>query len=348
MTRWPFLLGMACIGLAAIVALQPLDGPTDSQRAGQIRIASSFHWRGPSKPQRHRHWKPSVAAARRYARGRLGDVSFALVDLRSRLRSFHSGRTAPAASVIKAMLLATYLRQPGVRNRPLHADEKALLSPMIRISDNAAGIQVAAIVGGERIEHLARAARMRDFEWVGGPGWLGGQSQISARDQARFFQRYPRYIPSRHRRFARRLLGSVVSWQRWGIGSVRPRHWRLYFKGGWGINDDGVGVVDHQIAFLERGRCRIALAILTEHDPSTTYGAETLQGVAHRLLRGIEAAPCGRGARRGGRDYSADSILGKSGGTRSTFWPPSLEPSSASSRDSSPSAPSSCSAACGK
>ena len=37
------------------------------------------------------------------------------------------------------------------------------------------------------------------------------------------------------------------------------------------------------------------------------------------------------------------SIFGKSGGTRSTLWPPGREPSSASSRESSPSAASSCS-----
>ena len=239
-------------------------------------------------------WDPSVGAARRYARARLGDVSFAVVDLRSRLRSFRGARTAPAASTIKAMLLATYLRRRSVRNRRLRDDERALLEPMIRVSDNAAAIRVAALVGGAKVEALARAARMRDFHWVGELGWLGGQSQISARDQARFLHRFDRYVPARHRRFARRLLSSVVSWQRWGIGSVRPPGWRLFFKGGWGINDDGAGTVNHQVAFLERGRCRLSLAILTEHNPSTAYGAETLHGIATRLLHGIVAAPCGR------------------------------------------------------
>jgi len=195
------------------------------------------------------------------------------------------------------MLLAAYLRLPEVRNRRLREDEKALLEPMIRISDNVAGISVAAIVG-DRVERLARAAGMRDFEWVYEPGWLGGLSQISARDQARFMRRYERYLPGRHRRFARRLLHSVVSWQRWGLASVTPRRWRLYFKGGWGIADDGVGFVNHQVGFLERGRCRLSLAILTEHNPSTAYGAETLRGVAARLLRGIGAAPCGRRKQR--------------------------------------------------
>lgn len=295
MTRRPFPAGMASVGLAALLALLLLLAlPGGGERSGRITLSGGPHWRVLAGSRPHRRWDPSVPGARRYARARLGDVSFALVDLRSRLRSFRGARTAPAASVIKAMLLATYLRQRSVRDRPLHADEKALLAPMIGVSDNAAGIRVAGIVGGDRVERLARAARMRDFHWVGEAGWLGGQSQISARDQARFFQRFPRYVPSRHRRFARRLLGSVVSWQRWGLASVRPRGWRLYFKGGWGINDDGVGTVNHQVAFLERGRCRLALAILTEHNPSPGYGIETLRGVAIRLLHGIRAAPCGR------------------------------------------------------
>ena len=241
-------------------------------------------------------WEPGVEAARRYARHRPGDVSFAIVDLRSRLRGYRQAHTAPAASTIKAMLLAAYLRQPSVRRRPLRSEDRALLEPMIRASDNAAAIQVAAIVG-ERVERLAWAARMRDFEWVWEPGWLGGQSQISARDQARFLRRYPRYLPKRHRRFARRLLASIVPWQRWGIAAARPRGWRLYFKGGWGIADDGIGTVNHQVAFLERGGCRISLAILTEHNPSTATGAETQRGIAKRLLRGISRAPCASGVR---------------------------------------------------
>jgi hypothetical protein len=247
----------------------------------------------PPHPVAGRIWEPHVAAARRYAKRRPGDVSFAIVDLRSHLRGFRKSRTAPAASTIKAMLLAAYLRQRSVRKRALRADEKALLEPMIRSSDNAAGIAVAATVGAG-VKRLARAARMRDFDWVWEPGWLGGLSQISARDQAAFFERYPHYLPRRHRRYARRLLASIVPWQRWGIGSARPRGWRLYFKGGWGINDDGIGTVNHQVAFFERGHCRMALAILTEHNLSTATGTETQRGVAKRLLRGIRRAPCGR------------------------------------------------------
>jgi hypothetical protein len=294
---------MASIALAAVLLLLALAFTRESSRNGTSAAGSTggagsgahvqLAAAKPTVSGGTGFWAPDLVAARHYARRRPGDVSFAIVDLHSRLRGFRKSRTAPAASTIKAMLLAAYLRQRSVRGRALRPDEKELLEPMIRSSDNAAGIEVAAIVGG-RVKRLARAARMRDFHWVWESGWLGGRSQISARDQAAFFQRYPRYLPRRHRRYARRLLASIVPWQRWGIASARPAGWRLYFKGGWGINDDGVGTVNHQVAFLERGHCRIALAILTEHNPSTATGAETQRGIAKRLLRGIGRAPCGR------------------------------------------------------
>jgi hypothetical protein len=76
----------------------------------------------------------------------------------------------------------------------------------------------------------------------------------------------------------------IVPSQRWGIGRLKLPGWRLYFKGGWG---SGSGRVDHQVAFLESGRTRIALAIFTEFDGSHHYGKRTLRGVAARLLRGL-------------------------------------------------------------
>jgi Beta-lactamase enzyme family len=238
-------------------------------------------------------WEPDLVAARRYARRR-GDVSFAVVDLRSRLRGFRKSHTTASASVIKATLLATYLRRRSVRGRPLSGDERALLGPMITVSDNGAAAQVATLLGGEKVERFAReTVGMRDFRWVGSRGYIGGNSRISARDEALFFHRFDRYVPDRHRGYARHLLSSVVSWQQWGIGRAQPRGWRLYLKGGWGISDGGIGTVNHQVAFLERGRCRLALAILTEHNPSHAHGTETLRGVAARLFQGIAGAPCG-------------------------------------------------------
>jgi beta-lactamase class A len=121
---------------------------------------------------------------------------------------------------------------------------------------------------------------MRDFELHS--TW--GLSRTSARDQAPFMFELERYIPDRHEDFARRLLATIVKGQRWGIPKAAPREWTVYFKGGWG---SGTGAVTHQVAFLESGERRIAVAILTTNSPSHGYGTETVRGVASRLLSGL-------------------------------------------------------------
>jgi len=224
-------------------------------------------------------WRPHTREAASYAAGRAGEVSFG-VRTGGGLRGVGVRRSVPSASVVKAMLLVAYLRRPDVRGRRLGPHERALLGPMIRRSDNAAASRVCNIVGTGGLARLARRSHMRRFHATR----PGGLSTIDVADQTRFFLRIDRYLPRRHRRYALRLLGSIVPSQRWGIARVRPRGWALYFKGGWG---SGTGWADHQVALLRRGRRRIAVAILITSSPSHEYGKETLRGVAARLLHGL-------------------------------------------------------------
>lgn len=225
-------------------------------------------------------WAPGVERATDYARERRGEVTFATIDEKGKLRGFGQKRTAPAASVFKGMLLAAYLRQASVRERRLRERDRDLLEPMIRWSDNATASRVRDTVGARAIYRLAERAGMRDFRLSS--TW--GLSRTSARDQARYFFTLDDYVPERHEAYARSLLRTIVRSQRWGIAAVTPPGWALFFKGGWGA---GTGRVDHQVAFLERGERRIALAILTEHSPSHSYGKRTLRGVAKRLTRDL-------------------------------------------------------------
>ena len=234
---------------------------------------------GRQQPREPREsWRPHVAAARRYARHRAGDIAFAVIDQRGRMAGFRAGRTAPAASVFKVMLLAAYLRMRHAHR--LSAGDRALLGPMIRRSDNIAATRVRDIVGRARVERVARVAGMRDFAYRA----IWGLSRTSPRDQARFMYHLPRYIPGRHRAYALHLLSHIVHWQSWGIGRVRHRGWRLYFKGGWGT---GTGLVDHQVALLTREGHHVSLAVFTQFNPGHAYGERTERGVAARLLRGL-------------------------------------------------------------
>jgi hypothetical protein len=57
----------------------------------------------------------------------------------------------------------------------------------------------------------------------------------------------------------------------------RRRGYRVFFKGGWRTD------IAHQVAMLERGGGRVALAVLTR-SPSLAYGEASIAGVAARVL----------------------------------------------------------------
>jgi hypothetical protein len=226
-------------------------------------------------------WKPDARAARKYARKRAGNPAFAVVGLGGGMREFRAGRTAPLASVFKAMLLPAYLSRDGVRGDRLTSGERDLLGPMIRRSDDVAATEINNTLGAEPIKQLARKASLRHFSYDPAT-W--GLSRGNPREFARFIYRIRRYVPRRHEGYALRLLSTITGSQRWGVGAAKPRGWRLYFKGGWG---SGSGAVNHQIALLERGDCRIALAMFTTNSPNHDYGSRTLEGLANRLTDGL-------------------------------------------------------------
>ena len=202
------------------------------------------------------------------------------VRTEDRVWSHHGTRAVPAASTLKAMLLVAYLRRPGVRRRALTRADRALLSPMVRRSDNVAATRVRDLVGDARLRRFARRAGMRRFRTH--PVW--GLSRVDAADLSRFMLGADRLTPRRHRAYAMRLLRTIVEGQRWGIARVAPPGWTLHFKGGWG---SGSGAVDHQVALLTRGELRVSVAITTTANGSHAAGKRTLRGVALRLIAGL-------------------------------------------------------------
>ena len=224
-------------------------------------------------------WHPDMAAALAYARTRAGDIAFA-VRTDGRFYGYRPDHVEWSASVVKAMLMVAYLDRPSVAGRTLNYYDNSLLAPMITVSDNNAATEVRAIVGNGALQALANRVGMTHFATAA----IWGETQITARDQTRFFLHIDRYIVPRHRRYAMHLLASVVPSERWGIGEVAPKHWTAYFKGGWGY---GTGLLDHQVVLLKRGCARVALAVLTMYDGSHAYGKATLRGIFSRLLRGF-------------------------------------------------------------
>jgi Beta-lactamase enzyme family len=224
-------------------------------------------------------WHPHMLAAIGYTDTRAGDVAFA-VRTGDRFYGYRPDHVEWSASVVKAMLLVAYLDQPSVRGRALTGRDRAVLTPMITESDNDDAQEVFDELGQSGLRALAARVGMTHF--ATSPIW--GETEITAADQTKFFLHIDRYIVARHRAYAMSLLAGIVPSQRWGIGEVAPKGWKLYFKGGWGY---GTGLLDHQVVLLVRGCARVSIAVLTMHDGSHAYGKDTLRGIFARLLRGL-------------------------------------------------------------
>jgi hypothetical protein len=153
---------------------------------------------------------------------------------------------------------------------------------MITASNNYDAQLIYDQVGNSGLEALAHRVGMTHF--ATNPSGIWGETLITSRAQTKFFLHIDRYMPSSHRGFAMYLLNHIIPSERWGIGRINHKGWKLYFKGGWGY---GTGLIDSQVALLERGCARVSIAVLTMHDGSHPYGKATLYGVFSRLLRGF-------------------------------------------------------------
>ncbi len=269
----------ACLGAPARRAMGP---PADHRRCGKERFRggrqATLQGRGRVPfgfPSRHR-----IDAAASYLKTRAGRKAFAVVTSEGRIYGQDLHRTFVSASVVKAMLLVAYLRMVAADHRDLTSSDRSILDPMIEVSDNSAATRAWQIVGNDRLRRLAARAGMTDFSIVG--DWA--TAQISAADQAGFFFAMHRVLPRHFRTYADYLLSHIAGYESWGIPAVaRPAGWRVYFKGGW--RGTSLGQLVHQVARLKNHGKRIAIAAMTDGDPSMSYGIGTIEGVTAKLIR---------------------------------------------------------------
>ncbi len=282
--RGPHAVAVTVLASSALLGATALSvGRSAAAPVGRAAAVPRCLVPGVGKPL-DRVWRPKIGVGVAYRKQRRGDIAFA-VRTDGAFYSYRPDHIEQSASVVKAMLMVAYLNRSSVAGRALNGYDKSLLDPMITQSDNQAADVVDTIVGASGLQGVASRVGMSHFT-PSEPIW--GRTQITARDQTKFFLHIDRYIAPRHRAYALHLLASIVPSERWGIGEVAPRGWKLYFKGGWGY---GTGLVDHQVILLERGCARVSIAVLTMFDGSHTYGKDTLRGMFSRLLQGLPVGP---------------------------------------------------------
>jgi hypothetical protein len=219
----------------------------------------------------------AIAAAARYLAGRAGRTSFAVVDSAGRLSGLHVGEHFETASVVKVMMLVAFLQMRAAQHRALSAADRALLYPMIHISDNNAASAVYSTVGSAAVSRVARESGMTAY--APGVGWWA-YAQSSAADQARFFFLLGHLIPARFYPYARGLLAGIEPSQSWGVPPVARPDWQVFFKTG-ALPEQGLF---NEVARLERHGVSFTVAVFTDGDPSMSYGEQTIEGVGAALL----------------------------------------------------------------
>lgn len=205
-------------------------------------------------------WQQRAAAAARVASDGPGAVSFVVLDGDGReVASLNPENRVPAASTIKALILAAYLRQPGVADRDLRPTEAAAMERMITASSNTDATQLLRKVGWDDIRELALDAGITEGFTPDTQSW--GLSQVTARSLATFFSELPALLPQRHRAFATGLFAKIIPAQQWGMPNATPDGWSSYSKAGW------ISSVVNQVGAFVRGREEFTVAITIEGDP---------------------------------------------------------------------------------
>ncbi len=267
---------MVVIVLAAGQALTPAAATGDRTALAQMAPLSTA-----SAANVERRAIPSVPALRkawRFARRRGGDVSIAVVDTRGRLRGRRAGKVYVSASVVKAMLLAAELRRLERDGAPLDPGTEGLLRAMICHSDNDAADAIYLRVGDAGLLDVARLAGLRRFAVAG--HWTTAADNRGRYGPFLLAPTRPAGPPSPRRRAG--PARGVVEEQSWGVPRAAGKAWAVFFKGGWRAT--GTGELVHQAALLRHRNRRVAIAVLTDGQPSQLYGIHTVRGVADRLL----------------------------------------------------------------
>ena len=234
----------------------------------------------PARKPRSSVWPAlgAVGKAREIAAARSGVVSFAAIGP-GRTAGFEADRQFFSASVTKALLLVAELRRLRREEAVLDDATRSLLEQMITLSDNEAADAIYARVGDAGLNEVAEAAGMSRFSGDVGH-W--SNAQITATDMALFMSRLDELLNLPGGRAGSKLLASVHPTQSWGVPDVAPDGARVRLKGGWRPSDSGQLV--HQAARVDMDDKSYALAILTDGNPSMSYGEKTIRLIAAALL----------------------------------------------------------------
>ncbi|MFI9777271.1 serine hydrolase [Streptomyces sp. NPDC051956] len=219
---------------------------------------------------------------------RKGTVAVGLHDRTTNTTcSLRATSSYDSASVVKVTVLATLLWDAKKTNRYLTTREANLATAMITKSDNAATTSLWKQLGTTKVKGFLKAAGMT--RTVPGSGGYWGLTQINVQDEQKLLSLVTAknsVLSDNSRAYILKLMGKVVSSQRWGTPAGAPSSVAVHVKNGW-LQRSTYGWRVHSIGAFSGGGHDYTISVLTHGNSTMSYGVDTIQGVARVIHKDL-------------------------------------------------------------
>jgi beta-lactamase class A len=227
----------------------------------------------------------------RAVRDRVSTVAVGVDDPGQGLRCWLNGSLHfDSASVVKVTILSALLRKAQAEHRYLTRTEAVLAKEMITESDNAAASDLWVDVGRYDLQRFLDLADMTDTYLGPGPYW--GLTQITAYDEVlllRLLVHQNSVLDTSSRDYVLDLMARVIPSQRWGVPAGAPTSLTVHVKNGW-LPLFPYGWRIHSIGAFTGHGGGYSIVVLTEDNPTMTYGIDTIEGIATAVNRDLNRA----------------------------------------------------------
>ncbi|MFF7307698.1 serine hydrolase [Streptomyces sp. NPDC008137] len=223
--------------------------------------------------------------------GRKGTVAVGLHDRSTNTTcTLRASSAYDSASVVKVTVLATLLWDAKKTNRYLTDRENTLAKAMITKSDNAATSTLWKQLGMTKIKGFLSAAGMTQTK----PGANGywGLTQITVTDEQKLLKLLTAknaVLSDNSRSYILKLMGQVVSSQRWGTPYGVPSGVTVAVKNGW-LQRSTNGWRVHSVGAFKGGGHDYVMTVLTHGNSTMNYGIATIQAVAKVIHKDLAAS----------------------------------------------------------
>ncbi|WP_369222886.1 serine hydrolase [Streptomyces sp. R39] len=222
---------------------------------------------------------------------RTGTIAVGLYDRSTKTTcALRSTTHYDSASTVKVTVLATLLWDATKHSRSLTTTEQSLAKAMITQSDNDATSTLWKQLGLTKIKGFLTAAGMTQTTPGANNYW--GLTQIDVHDEQKLLALVTAkntVLSDSSRAYILKLMGQVVSSQRWGTPYGAPSGVSVHVKNGW-LQRATHGWRVHSLGTFTGGGHDYQMTVLTQDNSTMSYGINTIQAVAKVIHKDLAAS----------------------------------------------------------